>query len=522
MKRACLAGIAAGALVLATACTAAAQASVCPAPRFGIEELKVGDGALDRGWIGGVSLADVDGDGDLDLYATHGYDTSDPNATRAPPPDRSMLYLNDGRGRFSRAADNALSNAENYASGSTFADVDADGDLDVFLGTQLGQKDAFYRNLGGGRFERQELGEATTTRGAAFTSTWVDMDADGDLDLHVGGPTLSMPEPTLIYRNDGGTFSRVTGLALDMGKSNAGAMLWSDLDGDGDQDVVIAASDIARRSDIAPAEREFPMVFRNDGAWRFTPLSGQAFDAFAALSGALGDIDADGDLDLFLGGWGPDTETTHDRLFRNDGAGRFSGVTAFSPGGHSDLPGGGTFADVDMDGDLDLVSAAYDRGIEVQLNDGAGNFTLLADPTLTGRVATHAATVSGDIDGDGDPDVVIGNWGEAAGGAFALVLRNESAPCSDWAEFVVQDRAGAPNPPGARVTLVTRGRAGERRHLREASAQSTFRGQSASAFLFALPKGERVLRVEVRWPDGQTRVLRDVRRNAKTVVRAAG
>lgn len=522
MKRALLAGLATGALVLAAAPAASARASVCPAPKFQIEELKVGDGALDRGWIGGISLADVDGDGDLDLYATHGYDTSNPNATRAPPPDRSMLYLNDGRGGFSRAADNALSNAYNYASGATFGDVDRDGDLDVFLGTQLGQKDAFYRNLGGGRFERQELGEATTTPGAAFTSTWADMDADGDLDLHVGGPSLSMPEPTLIYRNDGGTFTRVTGLAVDMGKSNAGSMLWSDLDGDGDQDVVMAASDIARRSGVPPAEREFPIVFRNDGGWRFTPIEGQAFDAFSSISGALGDIDSDGDLDLFLGAWAPATEVARDRLFRNDGAGRFSAVEGFSPGGHNDLPGGGAFADFDLDGDLDLLSAAYGKGIELQLNDGGGRFTLLDDPALIGRATTHGAVASGDLDGDGDPDAVIGNWGEAAGGAFALVLRNETPRCADWAELVVQDRAGSANPPGARVTLVTSGPSGERRHLREANAQSTFRGQSASAFLFGLPKAERVVRVEVRWPDGETRVLRNVRRNARTVVREAG
>ncbi len=522
MKRALLAGLATGALIVAAASAANAEAPVCPAPTLRAEELKIGDGALDRGWIGGISLADVDGDGDLDLYATHGYDTSNPNATRAPPPDRSMLYLNDGRGGFTRAADNALSNADNYASGATFGDIDADGDLDVFLGTQLGQKDAFYRNLGAGRFERQDLGAATTTPGAAFTSTWADMDADGDLDLHVGGPTLSMPEPTLIYRNDGGAFTRVTGLALDMGKSNAGSMLWSDLDGDGDQDVVVAASDIARRSNIPPAEREFPMVFRNGGGWRFTPIAGQAFDAFAAISGAMGDIDADGDLDLFLGAWAPATETARDRLFRNDGTGLFSAVPGFTPGGHNDLPGGASFADFDMDGDLDLISAAYGKGIELQLNDGAGGFTLLEDPGLTGRIATHAAVASGDIDGDGDPDVVIGNWGEAATGAFALVLRNETARCADWAEFVVQDRAGAPNAPGTRVTLVTRGPSGERRHLREANAQSTFRGQSASDFLFGLPKGERLLRVEVRWPNGETRVLRTVKRNARTMVKAAG
>lgn len=522
MRHGYLTGLLAGAMAIGISAPTFAAPGVCAAPRLVPEELKIGDGALDRGFIGGVSLADVDGDGDLDLYATHGYDTSIQGATRAPPPERSMLYLNDGRGRFSRAEDNVLSNADNYGSGSTFADIDRDGDLDVFLGTQVRQKDGFYRNLGGGRFERQELGEATSTAGSSFTSTWADMDGDGDQDLMAGGPTLEMPAPAMVYRNDSGTFVRVNGLPIDMGKSNAGAVLWADLDGDGDQDLVAAASDIARHSKIAPAEQEFAAVFRNDGGWSFTRLTGQPFDAYSAISGALGDIDADGDLDLFLGGWGPESQVIHDRLFRNDGKGLFAAVTGFSPGGHSSLPGGGTFADFDLDGDLDLLSAAYDQGIELQLNDGTGVFTLLADPVLTGRKASHAATVSGDIDGDGDPDAVIGNWGTTPGGAFILVVRNESGRCGDWAELALSDRYGAPNPPGTRVTLVTRGAGGERRHLREASAQTTFRGQSGSAFLFGLPKGEKVLRAEVRWPDGRTQVLRSVKRNARTAVRQGG
>lgn len=523
MRYVCLAGLLSGVMIVgASGVSAEPAAAACAGLHLVPEELKIGDGALDRGFTGAVSLADVDGDGDLDLYATRGYDTSGRGSPR-PPPDRSMLYLNDGRGNFSRAEDSVLSNGDNYASGSTFADLDGDGDLDVFVSTQLGQKDAFYRNLGGGRFERQELGDATSSPGSNFTGVWADVDGDGDLDIHAGGPTLSRPAPAAVFRNDAGRFTLVPGLPIDLGKSNPGALLWADLDGDGDQDLVAAASDIARLSKIDPAVNEFPMVFRNDGDWRFTRVTGQAFDAsMSSASAALGDIDADGDLDLYLGAYvlgPPDATVGRDRLLRNDGRGRFAEVAGFAPAGHGEWATGAAFADFDMDGDLDLMTTAFNGGLEVQVNDGAGGFTRLTDPALVARKASHSAIAVGDIDGDGDPDAVVGNWGDLPGGQYSLVLRNQSVRCGDWAEFMLSSRAGAPNPPGARVTLVTRGRGGERRHLREASSQSGFRSQSASAFLFALPRGERIVRVEVRWPDGGTQVLRDVKRNARTAVR---
>ncbi len=483
----------------------------------------VGDGALDRGFPGGISLADADGDGDLDVMATRGYDTTQ---TQTPFHfDRSMLYLNDGAGRFTHDLQNPLSNSDNPTSGSTWGDVDHDGDLDAFVTIEHGRPDRFYRNIGGGRFAQEELGEATTTRGSNFNASWVDIDGDGDLDLLAGGPTLEPAQPNLVFRNDAGRFVRVTGTPLENGASNPGAVLWADVDNDGDQDLFVANSDLSRVSEIPPGEVETSQIYRNDGGWRFVRTEGQGFDsgAFPAMSAAFGDIDNDGDLDLFLqmvpGG---ETRPMGDRLFRNDGTGRFTLEPGFEGPSHTELAAGSAFLDADLDGDLDLLFANYDGGIYLYANDGSGQFSAMTDTALNGRRGSHAAIAAGDLDGDGDFDAVIGNWGDTSEGEFATILRNESARCGRPLHIELRDQYGAPDPIGARVTLVTRGRGGERLQLREAMGQTTFRGQSASFFRYGVPNSEQVVRVDIRWPDGSTQTFTRVRFDGANVIRQEG
>ena len=155
----------------------------------------------------------------------------------------------------------------------------------------------------------------------------------------------------------------------------------------------------------------------------------------------------------------------------------------------------------------------YNTGIFLYLNDGAGGFSAVADPVLNERVNTHSGFASGDIDGDGDIDVAIGNWGDTHEGEFVTLLTNVSAACGRSVRLQLRNRYGAIDPIGARVTLVSRGHAGERRQVREVSAQSGWRSQSASAFLFGVPTGERLLRAEVRWPDGRTQTVTDLQIN---------
>lgn len=481
------------------------QPGTCKAPHLLATGLMVGDGSLDRGFPGGISLVDFDGDGDIDIMATRGYDPTEQN--RPFRFDRSMLYVNDGTGRFSHAPDNPLSNADNPTSGSTWADIDEDGDLDAFVSTQHGKVDVFYRNQGGGRMVRENLGDATSTPGSNFTSSWADMDGDSDLDLISGGATLEPGQPNLVFRNDRGTFKRVRGVAVENGASNPGAVIWADFDNDGDQDLFVANSDVARLSGIDPAALETSQLYRNDGAWRFARTEGQEFDSlnYPGQTAAIGDIDNDGDLDLFLGMQpGPSGRTLSDRIFLNDGRGQFKLNPGFEGPPHAEMAGGAAFADLDLDGDLDLVLGNFNTGLFAYVNDGTGRFTPIRDEALAGRVNSHSSLASGDLDGDGDLDFVVGNWGDTHEGEFATILTNASESCgTPPVRIVLRNRFGATDPPGARVTLITQGRHGRRLQMREASAQSGWRSQSASAFTFGVPAGESVVRVDVRWPDGR-------------------
>jgi hypothetical protein len=491
----------------------------CGMPQFAISQFRAGPHDVDRGFISGVSLVDADGDGDLDAYLTGGYDVI---VTTKYRPTRSMLYLNDGKGHFRRDENNALSNSDMFASGSTWADVDADGKLDVFIPTQLGQRDFFYRNLGSGKFGSESLGDATDTEGGNFSAAWADMDGDGDLDLYSGGPALELPDAGLVYRNDKGKFVRVADTPITDEASNGAAALFADLDSDGDQDFIVANSDAIRKSKVTPlAKVEHALVFRNDGNWKFTEIQQEAaFDHVPAFTAFVADIDNDGDLDLFLGWLTQDGyPAARDRLFLNDGTGRFTEDLGFVAPEHADVPTGAASADFNGDGNFDIITANYKTGIDVAVGDGHGGFRLLKDAALNGRVTTHNSIATGDIDGDGDIDAVIGNWGETHAGDFATLLRNVTPRCGAWTELTLRDPHGAPNPPGSRVTLVSRENGGgERRQMREASAQTGFRQQGADPFWFAIPSAEQFVRAEIRWPGRRIEVVGSIPINGRITV----
>jgi enediyne biosynthesis protein E4 len=498
-------------LVLISACASTAPdmgANVCPAPRLIASDLIVGDGSRDRGFPGGVSLADVDGDGDLDLMATGGY-----NPTASPTPPHytwraNVLYLNDGAGNFTHSDDPEFTRADHPFSGSTWADIDNDGDLDAFIAVQHGRPDIFLRNLGAGRFAREDLGDATATRGSNFAESWVDIDNDGDYDLMSGGPTMEIAGPMLAYRNDDGAFTRVTGLPIENGRANPASILWADFDNDGDQDLIVTNSAAMRYSNLEPAEVEFPTYYRNDGAWNFARAEGQAFSdpAYSSTAAAVGDIDNDGDLDLHVGHYGYGSDNGRDRIFLNDGAGRFVLDTRFEGHVHATETTSAFLTDFDGDGDLDLLTTVFGEGPRLSVNDGSGAYSLVADQALLSRAGPYWGGASGDIDADGDLDAVVGAWGYEE--RSITILRNETSLCGSPLRIELRTSAGAPDPIGSRVTLITRGSQGERRQLRESMGQSTFRSQSGSAFLFSVPRGERVVAAEVRWPDGRVETLR--------------
>lgn len=273
------------ALGLAVWCVPGTPLAVCgerDAPRFVLEE---GSALmLERASTGGMSWVDFDHDGDDDLFVGNGYDVAASRAT--PQPNR--LYEN-LRGTFV-PLDNELSLAEGFSSGSAWADFDNDGRIDAFVPNQRGQDNFLYRNLGGGSFELLADSHVSTDGGSSFSGTWADVDADGWVDLFVANGGLSGSGRDRLYRNIGGrTFARVRmgPSTEDVLRSGGATFVDYDLDGDVDLFVPGAESRLYRNDGSGRFEIDADALFGN------APHGG------VSTHGAWGDFDNDGDFDLF-------------------------------------------------------------------------------------------------------------------------------------------------------------------------------------------------------------------------------
>lgn len=344
----------------------------------------------------GIALGDVDRDGDLDLVLA--------NTPRQykwfSVPGQELLWLNDGAGRFAPATTALLPIDNDATLDVALVDVDRDGDLDLLGMNESGNK--LYRNDGRGAFTPAPSGWIPADPGRRTRLAIADVDGDGDPDFATAHLRWSgsefVGEQNRLFRNDGsGTFTDVTASTLPAAIDATVALSFGDVDGDGDPDL------------IAGNDGQTDALLFNDGRGGFADALGLSLpaDSMQATTAALGDVDGDGMPDLFLGSWG----RGESRLFRNDGHGGFKDVTAQHWPGYRDFTAALLLADLDGDGDLDLVEGLYGREV-VHRNDGRGRFT----PAWSAGPSdlTNAMAVA-DVDGDGDLDLVTGNGGLAVG-----------------------------------------------------------------------------------------------------------
>jgi len=232
----------------------------------------------DMGVGQGVCFADVDGDGDLDLFVVNFAESNN-------------LYLNNGEGVFENATAKAgLVSAGDAGFGCAFADVDEDGDLDLYV-TNSGQHNKLYVNDGKGVFTDKTIdaGVAGGT-GQKRAVSFGDLNGDGHLDIYLVGPQV----PNQLFLGDGtGHFTDGT---ADAGVGDAGAaqgMNLADVDGDGDLDIFVS-------NILAPC-----IFYENDGKGHFQDTAVKAglnFHLFGQGVG-FGDINGDGSLDMFMMNW---------------------------------------------------------------------------------------------------------------------------------------------------------------------------------------------------------------------------
>ena len=301
--------------------------------------------------------------------------------------------------------------------GAAFADATGDGRPDLYVTTNFNDPvaDQFFVNQGGGTFA-----EAGGARGIAdfdvgsHGGAWGDLDNDGDLDLVNG--TTGTGAPNDVYRNDGaGTFTDVTPSSIRSRSEATRGVALFDMDRDGDLDI-FAVSGWMGSGDPASERNE---LYRNDGGLQFVPMTNGATSTAPAGQGVTDtDFDGDGDIDLMTANRDGDLV-----ILSNDGAGHFTLVDPDAIGiGHRAFSGI-TMGDIDNDGDLDMVLVGLDAAGEtighLYRNLGAGTFAHLRDFTaIDGYMGGFA-----DLDHDGDLDLAFAGddlvYLNDAGGTFS-------------------------------------------------------------------------------------------------------
>ena len=349
-------------------------------------------------------------------------------------PVAELFFVNQGMGIFTEAgAVRGVNDFDVGSHGAAFADLDNDGDYDLINGATgaTGASNNIFRNVGSGFFNDVTPPAMGTRADPTRALLAFDMDRDGDLDLFGVTGWMGSGDPPS-ERNE---VYRNDG-NQQWTEVTSGALYTApagqgatDTDFDGDGDV-----------DIIAANRDGDLnVLRNDGTGAFTAVDpdsiGIIHNAFSGVTAA--DVDNDGDLDLLLVGL--DGTETVGFLYRNRGQDMFDFLRAFT-----DINGYmGGFADLDNDGDLDLVFAGDDLAY---LNDGTGAFS--GGPTIpVGGIDDPRAIAFGDVDADGDLDFAIGakrstNW----------LVRNDKNS-GNWVKIRLRSAQGQAGAFGAKVRV---------------------------------------------------------------------
>jgi hypothetical protein len=477
---------------------------------------------------GGVALFDHDGDGDLDIFFVNGSRFDQP-AAGAP---NDALYRNDGGWKFVEVTRAAGLAESAWGCGAAVADVDNDGDLDLYV-TNYGP-DELWLNDGDGTFTASGASSGASDPGWGASATFFDYDRDGWVDLFVVrylvfdrslvnprgknacqykgqeilcGPVGLPKEHGRLYRNlGGGKFRDVSEEAglLAVGAGYGLGVVAGDYDGDGWPDLYVAA-------DTTPN-----LLLRNRGDGTFEDAgmaAGAALnDAAVAQAGMgvdFGFVRNAVHEDLFVVNYEDDSNT----YYRNDGDGFFTEITStigLATPSFPYLGWGAFFADLDLDADLDIFvanghvvpqadavpsSPGYRQRNMVFLNDGSGRFTdasATCGPGLGVKKSSRGAA-AGDLDGDGDLDIAVNDIDDRA-----TVLECAGRPLGHWLAV----RAAGTRSNRAAIGAVVRLMAGGRWQARRIRASSSYASVCELDARFGLGGLSAVEKLLVEWPAG--------------------
>jgi len=488
---------------------------------------------------GGVGLVDYDGDADLDVLLLNGGRLSNGLPVTGDDGARGRLYRNDGAWRFADVTAVAGLGDTGYNLGLAAGDVDNDGDVDLYFANHGPNR--LFLNQGDGTFREVTKAAGIAVEGWCASAAFVDVDRDDDLDLYVarygvydpemrctdgiGRPNYCGPQnyrymTDVLLRNDGGRFTDVSKAAgIAASAFPALGVVCDDFDGDGWVDIFVANDGTAN------------VLWHNQGDGTFRDIAvevGAAFSGQGVPRAGMGVTAADFDGD----GW-PDIFVTNligemNGLFRNLGAGGgFSDVASAVGLGMPSAAhtGFGTVAlDIELDGDADLVAANGDVRVldapgrplpadfsgdavwrnlaqanTVYINEaqsGAFKFEKLDDARcgpLCAERDVSRGLARGDLDDDGDLDLVVGNVEGPA-----RLYENVAPRAGHWLQVRAFDPRLRRDALGARIEVIAAGR----RWVQTARAADSYVSTSDPRVQLGLGPVTEIDEVVVRWPDG--------------------
>lgn len=480
-------------------------------------------------YAGGMASGDYDSDGDIDLFVVRG--NIGPN----------LLYRNDGNNVFSEVAAaagvaNTKSASENFRhSGPMFADMDGDGDLDLFVGGVQGDPSLIFANNSDGTFSDVTAGSGIDAMGAPqnISAAFGDYDLDGDLDLLVAhwGTLRSRQTPgdtEHIWRNESTAAQiRFVSVSVETGISPSIMTLPDPRVIDTGKDWSLSPVFARMNDDLFPdvvmvSDGNTSMVFMNNGDGTFRNSTDvDVIQDTAGMGTAIGDYDNDGDLDWFVtsihrqSGSNPNGN----RLYRND-AGQFSDVTDDAGVADGGWGWAACFEDLNNDGSLDLYHTngwPHENGGDFTkdtsrafISNGDGTFADQAHSLGIADRNQGRGAVCADFDSDGDIDIFLWSNDDLN---TANLFRNDASVNN----YLAVKLLGLPPntaAAGARIHATVGGVT----QLREVKIGSNFISQNPTEQVFGIGTAAQVDSLTVEWPDGAISNLNIVPANQHIVV----
>jgi hypothetical protein len=498
---------------------------------------------------GGVALLDYDNDGHLDIFFTNGARIDDPLPDGRLPDKSDRKYWNrlfqqNGNGSFTDVTEKAGLTGmpqNHYGMGVAAGDYDNDGFADLYV-TNYGAN-TLYHNNGNGTFTDVTSRAGVAGGGWSASAGFFDFDNDGHLDLFVtryldwsfeanrycgekrpGYRAYCHPDnfdgiPNLLYRNNGdGTFADVSeaaGIANPRGKGLGVA--FADYNNDGFVDVYVANDSVQS------------FLYRNDGHGTFAEvglLAGVGFNedgkTFAGMGADFADYDNDGRPDVIV----TNLSNERYRLFRQNEDGSFRDATNASGVGGATLPFSGwstRFFDYDNDGWKDIFVAQGHVMDTIEktspnlrylqppmlLRSEAGRFVRTMPGDVFRRDWAGRGAAFGDLDNDGDIDVVVSSVGQAA-----VVLRNDGGSRGNWIGIRPTGTTSNRDGIGCRVKVVSPS------GLTQYSTVTTAVGYLSASdkrLLVGLGSDSLATLVEIRWPSGAVQTFENVKAGGTVV-----